>query len=119
MKNISISGVNAFLIIFLSLWQTGESEAQQLPDYKNPDHPVEKRMADLSDRMTLEDKCYQFTGKFKRTPQMKIGTYFPVSTAMAATWYVHKKQWTVEPGKFEILLGGSSADIRPAKIVEL
>lgn len=89
---------------------------QDMPDYKNPKLDIENRVADLLDRMTLEEKCYQvvgnsvdynqealtanerlgippfiivhgpFGGKFKRTPTMQIGTYFPVSIAMAATW---------------------------------
>jgi beta-glucosidase len=116
MNNPGKSTVVSFLIICLSAWGAGDSKAQQIPDYKNPDLPVEKRIADLVDRMTLEEKCYQVTGnsvdynqealtgnerlgipafiivhgpyggKFKRTPQMQIGTYFPVSIAMAATW---------------------------------
>ena len=29
------------------------------------------------------------------------------SIAMAANWNDHKNQWTVEPGKFDMMLGGS------------
>ncbi|WP_319589317.1 glycoside hydrolase family 3 C-terminal domain-containing protein [uncultured Draconibacterium sp.] len=88
----------------------------QTPDYKNKNLSIDERVADLVSKMTLEEKCQQvvgksidynqealascerlgippfvivhgpFGGKFKRTAQMQIGTYFPVSIAMAATW---------------------------------
>ena len=35
---------------------------QDMPDYKNPKLPVEKRVSDLVPRMTLEEKCMQLTG---------------------------------------------------------
>ena len=43
------------LILFLSA-------CEDVPDYKNPRLPVEKRVADLVPRMTLEEKCMQLTG---------------------------------------------------------
>lgn len=116
MKNYRKLKVTALATLFLFLWGTNQLRAQQLPDYKNSELPFEKRIADLVDKMTLEEKCMQLTGsqiefgqlalpanerlgippflvmhgpyggKFKRAPQMIIGTYFPVSIAMAATW---------------------------------
>jgi beta-glucosidase len=89
---------------------------QNTPDYKNPKVDIEKRVSDLVGRMTLEEKCTlvrgtdlqygqkalpaierlgtppflimhgPYGGKFKRAPKMQVGTYFPVSIAMAATW---------------------------------
>ena len=35
---------------------------EKVPDYKNPKSPVEKRVADLIDRMTLEEKILLVTG---------------------------------------------------------
>ena len=113
LRRIRNTGIILIAILVLGM---GKSRAQEIPDYKNSGLAVEKRIADLLDRMTLEEKCYQlvgksvdynqealtgneglgippfiivhgpFGGKFKRTPQMQIGTYFPVSIAMAATW---------------------------------
>ena len=105
-----------FMLSFLILGGLNYAAAQEIPDYKNPELPIEQRVTDLVSRMTLEGKCYQvvgesvdynqealtanerldippfvivhgpFGGKFKRTPTMQIGTYFPVSIAMSATW---------------------------------
>src|SRR6185295_5047269 len=43
----------------------------QLPDYKNPRLPVERRVADLLSRMTLEEKVAQLTCLWGGRPQVK------------------------------------------------
>jgi len=41
------------------------------PDYKNPGLPVERRVADLLSRMTLEEKIAQLTCLWERRPQVE------------------------------------------------
>jgi len=41
------------------------------PDYKNPRLPVERRVADLLSRMTLEEKIAQLTCLWERRPQVE------------------------------------------------
>jgi len=38
------------------------SNQKEIPDYKNPGLPTEKRVADLLKRMTLEEKVAQMMG---------------------------------------------------------
>src|SRR5689334_15932779 len=40
------------------------------PDYKNANLPVERRVADLLSRMTLEEKVAQLTCLWERRPQV-------------------------------------------------
>ncbi|MFC2116867.1 glycoside hydrolase family 3 N-terminal domain-containing protein, partial [Bacteroidota bacterium] len=117
---------------------------QDLPDYKNSNLPVEKRVADLVDRMTLEEKCKQvaggdiefgqkalpanerlgippflimhgpYGGKFKRAPKMLVGTYFPVSIAMAATWSEDMVQEITAAMGAEMNAWGGLANAGPA-----
>jgi beta-glucosidase len=42
------------------------------PLYLNPSHPIEKRIEDLMERMTLEDKVYQMN-QFVGLDHMKSG----------------------------------------------
>ncbi|MFC2116381.1 glycoside hydrolase family 3 N-terminal domain-containing protein, partial [Bacteroidota bacterium] len=144
MKNFRKLRIADFLIIFLVLAGTSHLNAQQVPDYKNSKLPVEKRIADLVNRMTLEEKCYQvvgksvdynqealianerlgippfiivhgpFGGKFKRTPQMQIGTYFPVSIAIAATWNEDMVQEITRAMGAEMNAWGGLANAGPA-----
>ena len=39
--------------------EMAEPEADVIPPYRNPDLPIEERVADLSSRMTLEEKVTQ------------------------------------------------------------
>ncbi len=103
-------------LILLVLFFANSLQAQGYIPYKDSSLPIEQRVEDLVSRMTLEEKVVQLVGnslqyrqeairgnerlgipnfiimhgpygaKFKRTPKMVIGTYFPVSIAMAATW---------------------------------
>lgn len=105
-----------FYIILPALLFVNTLSAQEYLPYKDSGLPIDKRVEDLVSRMTLKEKVVQLTGKslqyrqealpgnerlgiptfiivhgpyggkFKRTPKMVIGTYFPVSIAMAATW---------------------------------
>jgi beta-glucosidase len=118
--------------------------SQNVPDYKNPEVNIEKRVSDLVGRMTLEEKCQQvvgksidynqealtgnerlgippfvivhgpFGGKFKRTPQMQIGTYFPVSIAMAATWNENMVEEITKAMGAEMNSWGGLANAGPA-----
>ena len=46
------------------------------PDYKNPSLPVERRVADLLSRMTLEEKIAQLTCLWANRPQVRPQTDF-------------------------------------------
>lgn len=75
------------------------------PMYKNPDAPIEKRIDDLLDRMTLQEKILQLSGTgFETPPLPRLGipvlkmsdgpvgirygkaTAFPSGVGLAATW---------------------------------
>ena len=47
---------------------------EQVPDYKNPRLPVERRVADLLSRMTLEEKIAQLVCLWQNRPQVKPQT---------------------------------------------
>ena len=47
-----------------------------MPDYKNPSLPVERRVADLLSRMTLEEKVAQLTCLWGNRPQVNPQTDF-------------------------------------------
>jgi beta-glucosidase len=49
---------------------TDSQSQQQTPDYKNAQLPVERRVADLLSRMTLEEKIAQLTGLWINRPQV-------------------------------------------------
>jgi beta-glucosidase len=75
-----------------------------VPDYKNPNLPVEKRVNDLVARMTLEEKVSQLVHPAKAIPRLEvpqynwwneclhgvaragIATVFPQAIGLAATW---------------------------------
>ena len=50
---------------------------EKIPDYKNSRLPVERRVADLLSRMTLEEKVAQLTCLWQNRPQVKAPTDFP------------------------------------------
>ena len=118
--------------------------AQKTPDYKNAQLPIEQRVSDLIGRMTLDEKCTQLTGssidyeqeslpanerlgippfvivhgpfggKFKRTSPGQVGTYFPVSIAMAATWNENMVQEITTAMGAEMNSWGGLANAGPA-----
>jgi len=49
---------------------------EKVPDYKNPSLPVERRVADLLSRMTLEEKVAQLTCLWGNRPQVNPQTDF-------------------------------------------
>src|SRR5215213_10549075 len=49
---------------------------EKIPDYKNPSLPVERRVADLLSRMTLEEKVAQLTCLWGNRPQVNPQTDF-------------------------------------------
>ncbi|HEV8167765.1 MAG TPA: hypothetical protein VGP59_00425, partial [Pyrinomonadaceae bacterium] len=51
-------------------------DSQDRPDYKNPRLPVERRVADLLSRMTLEEKVAQLTCLWGGRPQVNPQTDF-------------------------------------------
>src|SRR5262249_42535051 len=78
--------------------------AADVPDYKNPDLPFEKRVADLVSRMTLQEKAQQVQMFVPANPRLGIpgchwwteaihgvgragsATVFPEAIGMAASW---------------------------------
>ncbi|HSD45420.1 MAG TPA: glycoside hydrolase family 3 N-terminal domain-containing protein [Pyrinomonadaceae bacterium] len=48
---------------------------EKAPDYKNPRLPVERRVADLLSRMTLEEKIAQLTCLWANRPQVKPNNF--------------------------------------------
>ena len=51
---------------------------EKTPDYKNAQLPVERRVADLLGRMTLEEKVAQLTCLWVQRPEAKPQTDFPL-----------------------------------------
>jgi len=49
-------------------WRTSSAQA---PDYRNPNLPIERRVADLLSRMTIEEKAAQMQTLWVRKPQQK------------------------------------------------
>ncbi len=49
---------------------------EKVPDYKNPSLPVERRVADLLSRMTIEEKVAQLTCLWASRPQVNPQTDF-------------------------------------------
>lgn len=54
----------------------GEGTQTEMPDYKNPSLPVERRVADLLGRMTLEEKVAQLVCLWTERPQARPQTDF-------------------------------------------
>lgn len=54
----------------LTLAFAGASTAQQTPLYRNPDAPVDRRVADLLSRMTLEEKVAQLLTVWTNKPEI-------------------------------------------------
>jgi beta-glucosidase len=52
---------------------------ERVPDYKNPGLPVERRVADLLSRMTVEEKVAQLVCLWTERPQVKPQTDFSTS----------------------------------------
>jgi beta-glucosidase len=66
------------VVIFSAFWlPVARMSAQDnQPDYKNPRLPVERRVADLLSRMTLEEKVAQLVCLWANRPQVNLQTDF-------------------------------------------
>lgn len=73
MKNTFFSLVGTVLILALTGWPYLGVKASDLPDYKNPQLPIEKRVEDLLSRMTLEEKVAQLQCYVRADALRKIG----------------------------------------------
>ena len=90
------------LLITAAITLTGQPA--DVPPYRNPDLPAEKRAADLVGRMTLEEKFSQMQNQAAAIPRLDIPAYgwwnealhgvarageatvFPQAIGLAATW---------------------------------
>jgi beta-glucosidase len=61
----------AFVLFVLFCGFAPMNSQSSSPDYKNPRLPVERRVADLLSRMTLEEKIAQLTCLWERRPQVE------------------------------------------------
>src|SRR5262245_20435163 len=69
----------AILAVVLVLIPARTSQSQQTaPDYKNAKLPIDARVADLLERMTLEEKVAQLVTVWAERPQVKAQTDFSV-----------------------------------------
>ena len=65
-----------FIVSALGLPVAHTNSQDNRPDYKNPSLPVERRVADLLSRMTLEEKVAQLTCLWANRPQVNPQTDF-------------------------------------------
>src|SRR5262249_17538922 len=72
-RKISFAFIGFTLVFILAAGAFGIriGVAKDDPDYRNPNLPVEKRVADLLGRMTLEEKVPQVTTPWIRKPNQK------------------------------------------------
>jgi beta-glucosidase len=68
--------VIGLVCLILCLEVTHKNAQENLPAYKNPRLPVERRVADLLSRMTLEEKIAQLTCLWGTRPQVNPQTNF-------------------------------------------
>jgi beta-glucosidase len=64
------------MIIFIIIPETDIWSQTRLPDYKDPRLPVEQRLTDLLNRMTLEEKVAQLVCLWTQKPQVERQTDF-------------------------------------------
>src|SRR5262245_3048340 len=75
-RAIGLSISIALIISTLGLPVAHMNSQDSRPDYKNPQLPVERRVADLLSRMTLEEKVAQLTCLWTNRPQVNPQTDF-------------------------------------------
>jgi beta-glucosidase len=103
MKNHCRAAACLLLLLVCRLPALPQSRSE-LPPYKNPSLPVERRIADLVSRMTLEEKVSQMMNKAAAIERLDIPAYdwwnealhgvaragtatvFPQAIGLAATW---------------------------------
>ncbi len=72
-----LAGICAAMSVILVIFPKADMRSQTtMPDYKNPQLPVEQRVADLLSRMTLEEKVAQLVCLWGERPQVKPQTDF-------------------------------------------
>src|SRR5215510_14678711 len=81
LKSLITKRTDAFSICLAMITSFGlpvihSKSLEQVPDYKNPRLPVERRVADLLSRMTLEEKVAQLTCLWGNRPQVNPQTDF-------------------------------------------
>src|SRR5215468_11165212 len=72
-RKVSFAFIGFALVLLLVAGVIGirSGRAQEAPDYRNPNLPVERRVADLLSRMTVEEKVAQITTLWTRKPNQK------------------------------------------------
>jgi len=73
---VALSITTALIVSVLGLPVAQMNSQDNRPDYKNPQLPVERRVADLLSRMTLEEKIAQLTCLWAGRPQANPQTDF-------------------------------------------
>jgi beta-glucosidase len=73
----AVARLSVALVVFSAMIPPAVTRSQEkMPDYKNPRLPVERRVADLLSRMTLEEKVAQLVCLWTGRPQVKPQTDF-------------------------------------------
>ncbi|MBO0860092.1 MAG: glycoside hydrolase family 3 C-terminal domain-containing protein [Chloracidobacterium sp.] len=72
-RKFSFALVGSTIVLLLSagVLRIRIGRAQEAPDYRNPNLPVDQRVADLLSRMTVEEKVAQVTTLWIRKPNQK------------------------------------------------
>src|SRR5207237_10671190 len=81
--------LRAIVLMIAVLLPAGVSRGQQdaAPDYKNPSLPVERRVADLLSRMTLEEKIAQTQGLWAQKALIEDNSVFSPEKAKTVLKY--------------------------------
>src|ERR1044071_4930870 len=75
-RTVGFSISITFIVLVFGLPVAHMSPQENRPDFKNPRLPVERRVADLLSRMTLEEKVAQLTCLWTNRPQVNAQTDF-------------------------------------------
>src|SRR5215468_9389251 len=72
-RKVTFALIGFTFVLFLAAGVIGirSGRAQEAPDYRNPNLPVERRVADLLSRMTVEEKVAQITTLWVGKPNQK------------------------------------------------
>jgi len=98
------------VLIKVDILNTGSVEGKEIVQLyiKDPESTVERPLKELKDFQKIHVK----PGEFKTV-------YFTLRQRDFSFWDENTSNWLVEPGKFEILIGSSSADIKIKKAIEI
>jgi len=106
------------LIIIIVIITQATSQSSNLPVYKDSENGIETRVKDLLSQMTLEEKIDLLSGaknvenNTNTNPGESKMLSFNINKNDLAFYDVKSKQWVAEPGRFRVLIGSSSRDIR-------